>query len=566
MSSSGTSFKYAWVVAVVIACAASTISNFGMNLQKLALTYRAAGNVRRPVYMALWVLGFVGIVGGAGCDFAALAFGAQSIVAPLGSWTLVANSVIAPAFLGERITRRDLLATALIIAGCTLSVATASHKDEIYTTEQLFSLYATLTFGLYIASVIFIVATILLTVRYVERLEQRYGSTSAAYLWWFKFHRFSYSCLSGVIGAQSVLFAKTVVELVTGTIVHHERVFLADWRTYPVLLGLATTLTLQVYYMQCGLARWDALYCVPIFSSFWILVSVIGGGVFYSEFASFDALSIGLFPLGILLCIVGVYALSQRNVEAARAVPDVSAAAEAAAAEEEGEAVPLVGAQASAEEAKGMTTVVHEHSPLLRPAPTSRRASGMAAGGDAAAAASRAAWPLPGQGPVVGTDAALTFTVEFTARYLGLALRKTQALVMAEGSNLADESRIAEAWVLAGKLACSSGLVTSPAASDAAAYERLAQGDVLMAINGDSCFDVWVSYADVVRRLAFAPRPLRLTFRRFEWSPARLAWLRATGVPQPLFPATTLLPAETTPIAHGMLPLARVRAGTQAPV
>lgn len=48
---------------------------------------------------------------------AALGFGAQSIVGPLGSVTLVSNTVIAPAFLGERITMRDIVATFLITAG-----------------------------------------------------------------------------------------------------------------------------------------------------------------------------------------------------------------------------------------------------------------------------------------------------------------------------------------------------------------------------------------------------------------------------------------------------------------
>ena len=33
------------------------------------------------------------------------------------------------------------------------------------------------------------------------------------YISWRNYHRFLYSCLSGVIGAQSVLFAKTFAEL-----------------------------------------------------------------------------------------------------------------------------------------------------------------------------------------------------------------------------------------------------------------------------------------------------------------------------------------------------------------
>ena len=54
---------------------------------------------------------------------------AESVVAPLGSMTLVANVVIAPCMLKERVTRMDLFATFLIVIGCVLAVAFASHKD-----------------------------------------------------------------------------------------------------------------------------------------------------------------------------------------------------------------------------------------------------------------------------------------------------------------------------------------------------------------------------------------------------------------------------------------------------
>jgi hypothetical protein len=134
-----------------------------------------------------------------------------------------------------------------------------------------------------------IVIAMLVMIRQAERVEARFGKTSEHYRKYFKFHRFSHACISGVTGAQSVLFAKTLVELFTNNLTDHTRVFLADWRTYPIAGAMALTITLQVYWLQCGLARWDALYVVPIFSSFWIFVGVIGGGVFYNEFIGFTA-------------------------------------------------------------------------------------------------------------------------------------------------------------------------------------------------------------------------------------------------------------------------------------
>ena len=66
-----------WLIAVGICVVASTISNFGLNLQKLALTRKALRIGSKSAYRTLWILGFFGIVGGAIGDFAALVFGGE---------------------------------------------------------------------------------------------------------------------------------------------------------------------------------------------------------------------------------------------------------------------------------------------------------------------------------------------------------------------------------------------------------------------------------------------------------------------------------------------------------
>jgi hypothetical protein len=65
-------------------------------------------------------------------DFAALGFGAQSIIAPLGSLTLVANIGFARLLLGETITWAQLFATAWVVVGSALCVAFASHSNRVY--------------------------------------------------------------------------------------------------------------------------------------------------------------------------------------------------------------------------------------------------------------------------------------------------------------------------------------------------------------------------------------------------------------------------------------------------
>ncbi len=89
--------------------------------------------MKREYYKSkVWVLGLALIILGSAADFAALAFGAQSIIAPLGSLTLVSNVFFAPCLLGEKLTQRDVFATAAIVTGASIAIIFASHKDTIY--------------------------------------------------------------------------------------------------------------------------------------------------------------------------------------------------------------------------------------------------------------------------------------------------------------------------------------------------------------------------------------------------------------------------------------------------
>ncbi len=65
--------KYGWIVAVVIVIVASTISNFGLNMQKLALG--VSDNKRKKVLW--WLIGISCVVLGSFGDFFALAFGGK---------------------------------------------------------------------------------------------------------------------------------------------------------------------------------------------------------------------------------------------------------------------------------------------------------------------------------------------------------------------------------------------------------------------------------------------------------------------------------------------------------
>jgi hypothetical protein len=98
----------------------------------------------------------------------------------------------------------------------------------------------------------------------------------------------------------------------------------------------------QIYWLNCGLARWDAVNNVPVFQSFWITVSVIGGGVFYDEFSGFSPVQCAMFPFGIVLTVIGVYYLTRREITARRRASTLTIPTDAKLLCTDNEEVPTV--------------------------------------------------------------------------------------------------------------------------------------------------------------------------------------------------------------------------------
>ena len=77
------------------------------------------------------------------------------------------------------------------------------------TIDELFYLYTRPQFYVYMPLVFITIGVMLFAINAVERIQRNFGVNSAQYRTVAKFHRFSYAAISGIIGAQSILFAKT---------------------------------------------------------------------------------------------------------------------------------------------------------------------------------------------------------------------------------------------------------------------------------------------------------------------------------------------------------------------
>jgi len=117
-------------------------------------------------------------------------------------------------------------------------------------------------------------------------------------------HAFLHAAVGGIVGAQSVLFGKTLAELLKSP-----GEALTSYQLYVVLACMCTTLVIQLRYLNIGLRYHDALLIVPIYQTFWVIVSIIAGGIYFQEFQSFSIGQGLVFSTGVFLALVGIYGI-----------------------------------------------------------------------------------------------------------------------------------------------------------------------------------------------------------------------------------------------------------------
>jgi len=330
-----------WAIGAALSIVGSICSNLGVNVQKYSFmknekkpTDQQKGYCKQP----LWLLGLAMVTFGSLGDFAALGLAAQSIVAPIGSVTLVANILFAHYWLKEKLARRDILGTVLIIAGSTTAVAFGDHTEVSYSLDDLKSYYTRSGFVFYGFIVVGCIIAGYMFVKKVQPIkvalnaaiksydaavekgdkaaelfqDEAIAALEKKYERYEKLHPFSYCALSGIFGAQSILFGKMVAELVRRSISGDNQMIYV--LTYLFLVLMFTTVFSQLHFLAIALSFFDALYVVPVFQCFFITVSTLGGAAYFYEFSRFGALQWVMFPIGIFMTLTGVYLLSARSM------------------------------------------------------------------------------------------------------------------------------------------------------------------------------------------------------------------------------------------------------------
>ncbi|CAG8463895.1 16837_t:CDS:2 [Dentiscutata erythropus] len=121
----------------------------------------------------------------------------------------------------------------------------------------------------------------------------------------------AYAILASSMATMTTLFAKSLINLLSESLFHNNNQF-TYFPSWIILIITVTTAFGQVYWLNMGLKKYDALIQVPIFFCNWTVFDIIGGGIYYDEFKSYSIKKYGMFIVGVLLIFSGVGILSKR--------------------------------------------------------------------------------------------------------------------------------------------------------------------------------------------------------------------------------------------------------------
>ena len=318
-----------WYVGVALCCASNVLSPLGYVLQKRAGRRRSAASVEEEEQAgetaseqprlrspsSQWLLGCCLVLVSIVLGFLSSAFTAQSILAPLSSFSLIVNMAASALLLGERVTRLNLLSALLIVVGSVLSVVFGDHSDSAYTNSGLISSFHTVGAILYACLSATLCLVIYAALRVPPLLSQpATATTGTRKLHSAKrdmLHALLYCVLAGAAGAQSDLLGKMVVELISSSIQGDQQ--LLSPYPYLYIVAMIAFTAFQVHFLSHGLVLSDALYCLPLYECVAILTSTVGAAILFGELDDSSTKQRLAFAAGLLSLLAGVAVTTIRD-------------------------------------------------------------------------------------------------------------------------------------------------------------------------------------------------------------------------------------------------------------
>ncbi|KAJ6516066.1 magnesium transporter NIPA-domain-containing protein [Mycena sanguinolenta] len=238
----------------------------------------------------LWWVGFALMNVGEMGNFISYAWAPASVVAPLGTFALMANCVFAPLMLGERFRKRDILGILIAVVGAITVVLASNASDTRLDPDALLVAISQIPFIVYAG--VYLVGIIILSILSEGQAGRQ--------------HVFVDVGLCALFGGFTVLSTKAVSTLLT---MQWFEMF-TKWITYPTLVVLALTGVGQIRYLNRALMRFDGKVVIPIQFVLFTISAIIGSAILYGDFKKATFHQLVTFLYGCAATFTGVFIIA----------------------------------------------------------------------------------------------------------------------------------------------------------------------------------------------------------------------------------------------------------------
>lgn len=292
------------LIGYVFLLVASISSSVSMNFQKLAQresnwkdprtrqikrqTPLKSSVFKRPLFILAIFLSFAAST----LDFLALTWLPPMTVGIFGAVSIIVNLLVSKVILFEQPDSKEMTAIACVIGGCILAISSKVTENEDISPPQLIERTS---------SCIYIVANWIVFITFSIILEN-FTLTPVI-------HRFGYPFIGGALGAQNVCMGKYIAWAVAKWIEAGKLTVRTDVLICVVLLCIASIIV-HIIWLNRGLAKHDAYYCIIVYQSTWFLFTTLSGIIVYDNMAELSMLSQLCFLSGCGLAMFGVWKIS----------------------------------------------------------------------------------------------------------------------------------------------------------------------------------------------------------------------------------------------------------------
>ncbi|KAI1811079.1 hypothetical protein GGS20DRAFT_137390 [Poronia punctata] len=308
---SGVSPAGTLAIGIIVGLMSTSVQSLGLTLQRkshILEDEKGPHEIQRPPYRRRrWQLGMgmfvVSNVLGSSIQISTLPLPVLSTLQAAG---LVFNSICATLILGEPFTRWSFWGTALVSGGAAMIAVFGAIPSPAHSLRELLELLGRWQFILWMSLQAVIVLAMAVSVDLLNRFKNLSQSPK------FRLARgLTYGCISGILSAHSLLFAKSAVELVLRTISDGDNQFV-HWESWMLVLGLIILALSQLYYLHRGLKLVSTSVLYPLVFCIYNIIAILDGLIYFRQTDLISPLHGGLIAVGTAILLSGVLALSWR--------------------------------------------------------------------------------------------------------------------------------------------------------------------------------------------------------------------------------------------------------------